>query len=63
MSSKQHNQHPDMYNGVVLGAFLVLVALLWFAIPLLFTGRLLAYPGILLLIGIITVVRHSKSQA
>lgn len=52
-----------MYNGVVLGAFLVLVALLWFAIPLLFTGRLLAYPGILLLIGIITVVRHSKSQA
>lgn len=60
MSSNSNNQHPDMYNGVVLGAFLVLVALLWFTIPLLFSGKLLAYPSALFVVGIITVIRHSR---
>lgn len=53
-------QNTGTYNGVVLGALLVLISLLWFTIPLIFFGRVIIYPGILFLIGIITVMRYSR---
>jgi uncharacterized membrane protein HdeD (DUF308 family) len=56
-----NSKHPDMYNGVVLGALMILIGLAWFAFPLLFTGKLFLYPGILFLLGVITVIRHSGS--
>lgn len=52
-------RNTETYNGVVLGALLVLIALLWFTIPLFF-GRVIIYPGILFLIGVITVIRYSN---
>ncbi|HLP57041.1 MAG TPA: hypothetical protein VK151_18525 [Fluviicola sp.] len=57
-----NSKHPDMYNGVVLGALMILIGLAWFALPLLFAGKLLLYPGILVLLGIITMIRHSISS-
>lgn len=55
-----HSRNTETYNGVVLGALLVLISLLWFTIPLVFFGRVIIYPGILFLIGVITVIRYSN---
>ena len=62
MSMSKSSKHPDMYNGVVLGALMILISLAWFVFPFLFTGKLLVYPGILFLLGIITIIRHSGSS-
>lgn len=48
-----------MYNGVVLGALMIMIGLAWFAIPFLLSGKLSLYPGVLFLLGIITIIRHS----
>jgi uncharacterized membrane protein HdeD (DUF308 family) len=60
---KDSSRHPDMYNGVVLGALMILIGLAWFAFPFLLTGKLYLYPGILFLLGVITVIRHSGSSS
>jgi uncharacterized membrane protein HdeD (DUF308 family) len=52
-------KHPEMYNGVVLGALMIMIGLAWFAIPFLLSGKLSLYPGVLFLLGIITIIRHS----
>jgi hypothetical protein len=56
-----NNKHPEMYNGVVLGALLILIALVWFTIPFLVSGKTLLYPIVLFVVGFITLVRHSRS--
>lgn len=56
-----NNKHPEMYNGVVLGALLILIALVWFTIPFLVSGKTLLYPIVLFVIGFITMVRHSRN--
>lgn len=55
-----NNKHPEMYNGVILGALLILIALVWFTIPFLVSGKTLLYPIVLFVIGFITLVRHSR---
>jgi hypothetical protein len=55
-------KHPEMYNGVVLGAFMILISLIWFTIPFLLTGRTLLYPTIVFVLGCITIVRHSRNS-
>lgn len=49
---------PDTLNGVTFGAGMILVSLLWFAVPFMLQGRVLILPQIALLIGFITMVRH-----
>jgi hypothetical protein len=56
-----NNKHPEMYNGVVLGALLILIALVWFTIPFLISGKTLLYPIVLFVIGFVTLVRHRRS--
>jgi hypothetical protein len=60
VAMSRHPRNTETYNGVVLGALLVLISLLWFTIPLVFFGRVIIYPGILFLIGVITVIRYSN---
>ena len=59
----KNEKHPDMYNGVVLGALMILISLLWFTIPFLVSGKALLYPGILFLVGLITMLRHSRLRS
>jgi len=55
----QHNE-PETYNGVTLGALMILIGLVWFTIPLLISGHVLLYPWIVCLVGLITLIRHSR---
>lgn len=61
MKMASNNKHPEMYNGVVLGAILILIALLWFTIPFLVSGKTLLYPIVLFVVGFITLIRHSRN--
>ena len=49
---------PDTLNGVTFGAGMILVSLLWFAVPFMLQGRMLVMPQIAVVIGLITMVRH-----
>jgi hypothetical protein len=49
-----------MYNGVVLGALIILISLIWFTIPFLVSGKIQLYPSLLFVIGFITIVRHRR---
>lgn len=62
MKTPPDEQHPETYNGVVAGAALMLVALLWFTLPMLITGRFLWYPWILFALGALTIVRHAQAR-
>ena len=58
-NSPQHNE-PDTYNGVTLGALMILIGLVWFTVPLVTSGRMLLYPWIISLVGLITLIRHAR---
>ena len=60
MKKDPQNHDPETYNGVTLGALMILIGLVWFTIPFLTSGRTLLYPWIVSLIGLITLIRHSR---
>lgn len=49
---------PDTLNGVTFGAGMILVSLIWFAVPFMLKGRVLVLPQIAVVIGFITIIRH-----
>lgn len=49
---------PETLNGVTFGAGMILVSLLWFAVPFMLQGRVLILPQIAVFVGFVTMVRH-----
>jgi len=58
----QQNEDPQIYNGVTLGALMILIGLVWFTIPLLGWGQVLIVPWVVSLVGLITLIRHSRKK-
>ena len=52
----------ETYNGVTLGALLILIGLAWFTFPFVFSGRAMIYPWIVCLVGLITLIRHNRKK-
>jgi hypothetical protein len=59
---KQTAEEPGSYNGLTVGAVMVLIGLAWFTFPYIFSGRFMVYPLILIGLGLITFVRHALKK-
>lgn len=54
---------PEGYDGVIVGAVMVLIGLAWFTLPYVFANRqFLVYPWILVGVGLITFLRHALKK-